>query len=258
MLSADMIRELDDFLQKRRKKSGGFGATPKLPVTVQDTYHALSIIRTFGREKEMELGRDTALHDYLAEAAAIERRGAKITYQMLASCRMLDLPPDKKKTASFIDQRLAETSDLEERYYCCRIEREILGGHGERFMTLSGPPPAWRFRTASELSMLLFLSPGPAGRKQEFIDWLRSCQGFDGGFGFLPGTTSFVENCLDCLAGLDLLHSAPVDPQGCRSYILACWTRSGGFARKNGATAFLSSTWHAVGALALLAPLLAD
>ncbi len=169
---------------------------------------------------------------------------------------MLGLQPDKKKATSFITRRLAETTDLEERYFCCRIEREILAGHGERFLSLAGPASAWRFRAASELLMLLYLAPESAGQQQEFIDWLRSCQGFDGGFGFLPGTTSFIENCFDCLAGLALLHGTPKDPLGCRSYILACWTRSGGFARKNGATAFLSSTWHAVGALSLLAPLL--
>ena len=256
MLPADKIRELEAFLQKRRKKSGGFGATPKLPVTVQDTYHALSIIYTLDRKKEMGLAEDIALHDYLAEAAEVERHGAKITYQAMACSRMLDLPLNHKMAASFINRRLAETTDLEELYYCCRITRDILGDRGERFMALVGPASAWRFRAASELMMLLYLSSASDGAGRKFIDWLRECQSFDGGFGFLPGTTSFVENCFDCLAGLTLLHGFPKDPQGCRSYILACWTKSGGFARKNGATAFLSSTWHAVGALSLLTPLL--
>lgn len=252
MLPDDILRDLDAFLQKRRKKSGGFGATPKLPVTVQDTYHALSIICTLGRQKEMRLDEDAALRDYLAKATEVERHDAKITYQLLACARMLGLPLDTQKAAAFIDRRLAETTQLEERYYCCRIEREMLDLLGERFLSLAGPDTTWRFRAASELLMLLSLSPVPSARGREFIAWLQKCQGFDGGFGFLPGTTSFVENCFDCLTGLALLHGTAKDPQGCRGYILACWTKSGGFARKNGATAFLSSTWHAVGALSLL------
>lgn len=255
MLPTAMIPELDLFLQKRRKKSGGFGATPKLPVTVQDTYHALSIINILARGKEMELAADTPLRRYLAEAAAIDRHGAKITYQLLACCRMMGLEPDRGKTVAFVNRRLSETADLEERYFCCRIEREILDGDGERFKALAGPAYAWRFRAASELRMLLYLGQGPSSELKRFVAWLRSCQGFDGGFGFLPGTTSFVENCFDCLSALTLLGSLPLDPLACRNYILACWTRKGGFARKNGATAFLSSTWHAVAALSLLAPL---
>jgi hypothetical protein len=49
------------------------------------------------------------------------------------------------------------------------------------------------------------------------------------------------------------LGSTPRDPEGCRAFILACHNRTGGFARKGGATAFLSSTWQAVASLELLA-----
>jgi len=254
MLSPDMIEKLDSFLEKRRKKSGGFSATPRLPVTVQDTYHALSIVKTLGREKEMKLSEDSALRRYLAGAALTERHDAKITYQLLACCRMIGMQPDRKKAEAFISRRLSETGDQEERYYCCRIEREILAGVGERFSTLVGPALEWRFRTASELLMLLYQAAKPPDHRQELVEWLQSCQGYDGGFGFLPGTTSFVENCFDCLAALTLLAATPRDPSGCRDYILACRTGSGGCARKNKAVAFLSSTWHAVAALSLLAP----
>jgi hypothetical protein len=33
------------FVAARKKETGGFGATPRLPATIQDTYHALHILQ---------------------------------------------------------------------------------------------------------------------------------------------------------------------------------------------------------------------
>ena len=33
------------FVLARKKESGGFGATPRLPATIEDTYHALQILQ---------------------------------------------------------------------------------------------------------------------------------------------------------------------------------------------------------------------
>jgi len=251
MLPEHMHEGLEAFLRVRKKADGGYGATPKLPATVQDTYHALSIITTLGWQQNPELT-DGALRDYLARSSGIERQNAKITFQMLAACRLAGAAVDETHARAYADRRLVETDDLEERYYCCRIEREILRDSGERFLALAGTSADWKFRAASELWMLLYLAAGAKDRDKELAAWLRRCQGFDGGFGFLPGTTSFIENCHDCLRALALLDAAPPDPAACRDYVLACRTTRGGFARKNRAVAFLSSTWHAVASLALL------
>jgi len=46
MVSSDRVAAVLGFVQARRKESGGYGATPLLPATVQDTYHALRIVKT--------------------------------------------------------------------------------------------------------------------------------------------------------------------------------------------------------------------
>jgi prenyltransferase beta subunit len=88
--------------------------------------------------------------------------------------------------------------------------------------------------------------------RKDLIDWLQACQNSDGGFGFLPGTTSFIENCYSSLRALALLGAAPLNPVGCQSFLMSCWTGTGGFARSNRAMAFLYSTWYGIAALELL------
>ncbi|WP_353683756.1 hypothetical protein V4D30_07700 [Thermodesulfovibrio sp. 3907-1M] len=41
-----VLYECYQFVIQRRKPEGGFAATPLLPATVEDTYHALMIIQS--------------------------------------------------------------------------------------------------------------------------------------------------------------------------------------------------------------------
>ena len=115
MVPHHLNRELETFLLQRKKAGGGYGAAPKLPATIQDTYHALSIIGTLGMGNSLEPARDNALLDYLATAARVKRQGAKITFQMLAACRLATVAVDEYHARAFVDRRLSETDDLEER-----------------------------------------------------------------------------------------------------------------------------------------------
>ena len=63
----------------------------------------------------------------------------------------------------------------------------------------------------------------------EIVDWLQRSQNGDGGFGFFPGTTSFIENCHAGLAALTLLAAVPVDLVNARAFVIACQTGAGGF-----------------------------
>ena len=44
-----------DFVLLREKREGGFGATPKLPATIEDTFHSLKIIEFLIGERENTL-----------------------------------------------------------------------------------------------------------------------------------------------------------------------------------------------------------
>lgn len=252
--SASWYQEAGEYVLKRKKPTGGFSATPRLPPTIQDTYHALRILTCLaGHGLDPSPTRDGPLLAYLRQETTAERHDAKVTFQRLASCRLAGEEVPAEPVLDFVRRRLTETEALEERYYCCRLLREVAQRDDTAFRLSAGQSAPWSFRTASELWMLLTLARGETPEALALTAWLRACQTYDGGFGFLPGTTSFVENGYDCLRALRLLGSPPRDPKGCQAFVLACHTRYGGFARRHGATAFLSTTWQALATLELLA-----
>jgi prenyltransferase beta subunit len=245
------------FLKARWKEDGGYGATPMLPATVEDTYHALRILAARGRKDAPAVSEAFALRNYLARAKAIGELDARTTFHLLSACRLAGIPVDAAAAMAFVGRRHAATKELAERYYCARIGKEILGAPFAPDQAMADALSQISWRDATELWMSLYLLDvnriaRDVSRRRDLVHWLQACQNYDGGFGFLPGTTSFVENCHTCLRALALLRAAPRDPEGCRAFILGCQTATGGFARINGATAFLDSTWHAVAALSLL------
>lgn len=252
---SDWYHGIEEFVLNRKKATGGFGATPKLPATIQDTYHALRILTVlggYGLVPSPALGNDGPLLEYLARTSAAERHNAQVTFQRLAGILLAGGELSSGPVLDFVRRRLMETQALEERYYCGRLMREVARIDDGEFDFLAKRPAPWSFRTASELWMLLDLAHEQAENPSALAAWLQACQTGDGGFGFLPGTTSFIENCYDCLRALRLLGAAPKDQEGCRAFALACRTSRHGFARRNGGTAFLYSTWQAVAVLDLL------
>jgi hypothetical protein len=88
--------------------------------------------------------------------------------------------------------------------------------------------------------------------KQQIIRWVQHCQNGDGGFGFYPETTSYMENTYCALEILSKLGSSPAQTELCEKYILGCQTKSGGFGRAPTSFPFIESTYHAVSGLLFL------
>jgi hypothetical protein len=88
--------------------------------------------------------------------------------------------------------------------------------------------------------------------RKQIIRWVQLCQNGDGGFGFYPETTSYMENTYCALEILSKLNSSPTQLDLCRKYILGCQTKSGGFGRAPASFPFIESTYHAVVGLLLL------
>gem|GEM_PF-6748817 len=66
---ASMHQELHDYIHKRKKATGGFSATPRLPATIQDTYHALRLLSLLGKKGGVTIPSDGPLLDYLTNTA---------------------------------------------------------------------------------------------------------------------------------------------------------------------------------------------
>ncbi|HER62357.1 MAG TPA: hypothetical protein ENO11_00045 [Desulfobacteraceae bacterium] len=251
------------FVEARRKQASGFSATPSLPPTIEDTYHALNILGLARRYdavqgKGFDPAMDEDLRFYLDGCRRSLSVGARTTFQMLWCCRAAGLGLDRDAVAAVALDRMRIADSLDDWYYCARILVEVLGhkppitaGARNVAVVLNR---SWR--GVDEAWMHLYLC-GMFGHHlpqavPKLISWLLASQNGDGGFGFFPGTTSFVENSHYCLRALDILGADPANPETARCFITSCQTVSGGFGRGLRAAPFLDTTWHALAALALL------
>jgi hypothetical protein len=260
---SDIFSATIPFVMTRRKTTGGFGATPRLPATIEDTYHALNILNLARKYNALDKNEfdplvDEPLRSYLETRRQTLTASTRTTFQMLWCCRTVGLELDRDAVAADAISRLQAYDSLEVWYYGARILVEVLGSESLPFSenrnlaTVLGH--AWR--AVDEAWMHMYISrkfrnnlPQPA---PEMISWFQACQNGDGGFGFFPGTTSFVENCFACLQALAVLNASPRDPKLAFRFLTGAQNASGGFCRNSRAVAFLYSTWDALAALAIL------
>jgi len=253
-----MARQVDqaalmEFVRKRRKTTGGYGATPRLPATIQDTFQAVAIARVLG-ETPPTPESEPALADYLARMLAVPWLGIDTTFRLLITCRMCGLGVDRERIRAHLDACLGRDASLATAYYARRIAREILeeepdfpGSHRSLFL-----PARSAVQDAARFLFLKKRDGQPVGGSDELAGWLQRTQNGDGGFGFFPGTTSFLENCHAALAGLSLLGAKPNDPANLNAFIVSCQTGRGGFGRSPRAAPFLDASWHGIASLRLL------
>lgn len=250
------------FVMARHKTTGGFGATPRLPATIEDTYHALNIlglVRQFGTTEGSAIDpfTENSLSSYLDVSRRHLPAGAGTTFRLLRCCRTAGLEFDPEAVEAAIIERMRSSACLEDWYYCARIQVEVLGRKPLKVAEanlVAVLERTWRSVDQAWMHMYLWrifraVLPRPAS---ELIAWFRACQNGDGGFGFFPKTTSFAENCHVCLQALAFLGAAPRDPDRAFGFLNGCQTVSGGFGRSSRAAPFLDATWHALAGMAFI------
>ncbi len=246
------------FVFQRQKQDGGFGATPKLPATLEDSYHAIRIIEMVsgycGLSEGYEL--DTNLHgsflrSFLAQEPELGLKGLYQLIWCMDRCGLRDyaLEVAQKRLPAF------ECNSTPSAYYLIRISRLV--GKDHMKIDLSKE----KVRGVISFSGILLkrwmyiytsISLGIECHTRQVSEWVKDCQNYDGGFGFLPGTTSYLENSHYALCALDMLGQSPKNVGNATKYVLSCQRKSGGFSRKADAAPFLESTYHGVAALVQL------
>jgi hypothetical protein len=259
-----MIEPIDltgvlSYVAQRRKATGGYGATLRLPATIEDTFEAVAISRDLailapGTTLPHPPATDPELHGYLREAQHRTWPGLRTTCQLIRTSLFLGLPIDLERAQSYTASHRATNNDLHTAYYIALIDSAIRTTQPAQRPDLPAPLPS--HPTVKEVRMHLTLRK-LAGDEQpadhdELLAWLHRCQNGDGGFGFFPCTTSFIENSHHALAALTMLGAAPKQPEGARQFVLSCQTGRGGFGRGLRAAPFLDSSWHALASLRLL------
>jgi len=247
-----------DFVLARRHEKGGFGAAPTLPPSVEDTYLSLRILQQLPLQEKPEAAAvigDPSLAQFLQDPHDSEQWLARTGFHYAYCCRIAHVKPDAAWAKQFVSNRLQDVRGLAGAFYCSRMITTLSAWFPELppFSLKSGTIP---WRTARDVRMALFLADGQPRKlhadRKHLVVWLRSCQNPDGGFGFTPSTTSYLENVHACLQALAMLKETSRNPSGAASFIRNSWSKDGGFARKKGGAPFLESTWHAVASLSLL------
>ena len=234
------------YLKDHESTEGGFSFVLDLFPNIEDTYHA---VRTFQLLK-VNIDRNK-MANYL-KSIPWEQFGFPRMVYMLLYLHLsvgIDLPP---QLIELLKKDWSRFQILGAQYFSDEIQK-LLNQPLRPLLTLS----PFQFSRQENLQSLrkkvsVLLNRGVAFEKQEIIRWVQLSQNGDGGFGFYPVTTSFMENAYCALEILSKLNSPPLETHTCREYILNCQTRSGGFGRAPMSFPFIESTFQAVAGLFLL------
>jgi hypothetical protein len=120
------------FVLARKKENGGFGGTPRLPATIEDTYHALRILqlcRQYNRagKNAFESCGDENLRPYLESCRRNLPGGIRTIFQLLWCSRSIGLQADHT-VGSAVRAGMQASNSLEDWYYGTRILLELLDG----------------------------------------------------------------------------------------------------------------------------------
>jgi len=163
-------------------------------------------------------------------------------------CLNIDFPP---LLAELLERDWARFQVLDAQYFSDEIQK-LLKSPSHSLQSLS----YFQFHPKDNLQTLrkkvsILLNHSIDFNRQEIIKWVQLSQNGDGGFGFYPETTSYMENTYCAIEILWKLDASPLQIDLAQKYILGCQTKNGGFGRAPISFPFIESTFHAVSGLLL-------
>jgi len=241
-------RKIISFVLSRETAEGGFSFAQTTPRTLDDTYYALKTFEALGYDYQ-----SCKTRKYVRGVQVDKFTLSKTLYRLAyLSCR-LHLHAHEHLTDLIVLRLSTADYSFDDLYFLVsslayvRPVPPISHAPGSRIFCLS----VQDLRTVRHVLRQLFLMGRmdiPFGRAR-YVEWIRNTQNGDGGFGFYPGTTSFLENTYYALRALELLESEPADLEGCRRFVQGCQASNGGFGRQSISVPRLDSTYHAVSSL---------
>jgi hypothetical protein len=234
------------YLKDHESTEGGFSFVLDLFPNIEDTYYA---VRTFQLLK-VNIDRNK-IANYLKSINFEEVGFPRIIYMSfyLHISLGIELPPQLNQLLRVDWNRFPV---IDAYYYSDNIQKLL--NKPLKSLTSSSP---FQFHPQDNLQRLqkkvsVLLGHGIDFNRHEIIRWVQLCQNGDGGFGFYPITTSYMDNTYCALEVLSKLHASPMRIDTCREYILGCQTKSGGFGRAPMSFPFIESTYQAVVGLFIL------
>jgi hypothetical protein len=240
------LSKVVQYLKDREKKEGGFSFAPELYPDIEDTYYAIRILQFL----DVDVNRNNT-GNYMRNIDWREVGFPRAIYMLVYLHLFLDIdfPP---LLTQLLEKDWARFQVLDAQYFSDEIQK-LLKRPSDSLQSLS----YFHFHPKENLQTLrkkisILLNHAIDFDRQAIIKWVQLCQNGDGGFGFYPETTSYMENTYCGLEILSKLDSSPMQIELCRKYILSCQTKGGGFGRAPISFPFIESTFHAVAGLLYL------
>lgn len=232
-------RETEKFLTSRIKERGGFGATPLLPETLEDTY--FGTLACFYLSKDLFKRVRPKILTFLNHFEYKNIIDPYKFYQIIKIYSLSEVKPPLE-LIKFIKILLRQFQPIESlnpsKIFSLWYLSNFLGYNKIKGL-IENKVNSLKFQTLEEL---YYLSEINQALKSEYLDFVLKSQNGDGGFGFYPGTTSYIENtyfALKILSSLTIQRSVFL---GAYHFILACYNRDGGFSRRPGGISYLETT----------------
>ena len=240
------VSKIIQYLREREKGEGGFSFVPDLYPDIEDTYYAIRTLQLLNDEVDRS---KTA--NYLKSidwmGAGFPRAIFMLTYLHFSS--NIEFPPP---LTGLLRKDWSKFQILDTQYFSDAIQKLL-----NQPLNPLGSSSSFQFQPHENLQSLrkkvsILLDHDINFDREQIVRWVQLSQNGDGGFGFYPETTSFMENIYCALEILSKLSSSPLQIDLCRKYILGCQTKNGGFGRAPTSFPFIESTYHAVTGLFLL------
>ena len=246
MLSKIDLNKVIDFVLKKEKDEGGFGATPLLPPTIEDTYYAVKILYLCNFSLNIERLKDFLLHQNPLE---LSLKPLPKYFKLLKYLNLLNsLSP---KIINICKNKLRKnlTKSLNNLEKLCFIMEifEILNENDPTLLIKKHVSNNFSSFNLKSLEAYYYLYKILRDNfPSEFINIVLEAQNPDGGFGILKDTTSYMDSTY--YACYILYHSnlKPKNLTKLKDFILSCWTSDGGFGRNSQGISFLESTYNAL------------
>jgi hypothetical protein len=247
--SLNKVSKVSNFILSYEQEEGGFSFSKYTPATREDTYYAVKGLNLIDYQYKEE-----KILNYIIQLIPNQIINYRNFYQLLYLVYIFDLKPQRKLMVGLIKESEFQYHILSDIYYYVLI-----------INTLNLPLPQTVYDIISEYTVgsfrdlpntvkhLILLSCLNIPFDEDYyLTYLKCCQSGDGGYGFLPGSTSFLENVCYALRAHRHLQSPPLHTDKILAFIQRCQGRRGGFGRKDITLPTIRSTYHALESLTLL------
>ena len=230
------------FVLEHQREDGGFSFAKTTPSTLVDTYFAL---KTFSELDHNYY--DDKTQKYIKSMNLDAFKDVKQVYMLIWLNKCFGI---KIKNVDWKDYNLSKK--LDQAYYFAKIKKLTANRFclNYDYVKYKNMPP----KHLSNALKVIYVFDGleKEFNRDAYTKYIQRCQNNDGGFGFFPGTTSFIENTYHALKALTLLNKYPDYLDECIQFILSCQSKDGGFGRNVMTVPTVEYTYYSVKSLNIL------